>query len=61
MGLSLIVSFLVMLVIAGVVLYLINTRIPMDGTIKNIINVVVIILVIVWLLHKFGLFQYIHL
>jgi formate hydrogenlyase subunit 4 len=50
------ISILIALVIAGVVLWLINTYIPMDGKIKKILNVVVVIIVIVWLLSVFGVF-----
>ena len=39
----------------GVILWLINKYIPMQGTIKNILNAVVVIVVIVWLLKVFGL------
>ena len=42
------------LIVVGVVLWLINTYIPMQGTIKKILNVVVIIVVILWLLYGFG-------
>jgi hypothetical protein len=49
------VSILITLVIIGVVLWLINTYIPMDGKIKTILNVVVVIVVILWLLSAFGL------
>lgn len=48
-------SVLIGLVIVGVVLWLINTYIPMDGKIKKILNVVVVIFVILWLLSAFGL------
>ncbi|MDR3670656.1 MAG: hypothetical protein P4L36_07425 [Holophaga sp.] len=48
-------SHLVMvLVVVGVLLWLINTYIPMQSTIKRIINVVVIICVIFWVLSAFG-------
>jgi hypothetical protein len=49
-------SLLLTLIIVGVLLWLINTYIPMDGKIKKILNVVVVILVIVWLLGTFGVF-----
>jgi hypothetical protein len=49
-------SILIALVIAGVVLWLINTFIPMDGKIKQILNVVVVIMIIAWLLNVFGVF-----
>ncbi len=43
------------LVVIGVVLWLINTYIPMQGTIKMILNWVVVIAVIIWLLYGFGI------
>ena len=46
------------LIIAGVLLWLVNNYIPMDSKIRNILNVVVVIVVIVWLLNVFGLFVY---
>ena len=42
------------LVVVGVLLWLLNTYVPMDGKIKNIINVVVVIVVVIWLLQAFG-------
>ena len=42
------------LVVVGVILWLINTYIPMQGTVKKILNIVVVIVVILWLLHGFG-------
>jgi len=42
-------------VVVGLILWLINNYIPMDGTIKMILNVVVVIAVILWLLSVFGL------
>lgn len=49
-----ILSVLIILIVVGVVLWLINTYIPMDGKIKKILNVVVVIVVILWLLNVFG-------
>ena len=48
------IGIIVTLVVIGLVLYLIDL-IPMDGTIKQIIRIVVIIAVVVWLLQSFGL------
>jgi len=48
------VSLVVVLVIVGVILWLINSYIPMDAKIKKILNVVVVIVVIIWLLQAFG-------
>jgi hypothetical protein len=42
------------LIVVGVVLWLINTYIPMEPRIKSILNAVVIIVVILWLLSVFG-------
>jgi hypothetical protein len=52
-----ILTILLVLVVVGVILWLVNTYIPMDGKIKSILNVVVVILVIIWLLQAFGLFS----
>ncbi|MGA2407190.1 MAG: Thivi_2564 family membrane protein [Bacteroidales bacterium] len=51
-------TILVVLIVAGVLLWLVNNYIPMDRRIKNIFNVVVVIVVIVWLLKVFGIFNY---
>jgi hypothetical protein len=48
------ISLLVTLVVIGVLLWLVNTYIPMDGKIKKILNIVVVICVVVWLLFAFG-------
>jgi hypothetical protein len=46
----------VMILIAvGVLLWLVNSYIPMAGSIKSILNAVVVIVVVVWLLNIFGL------
>ncbi len=50
------ITIIIVLVIVGVILWLVNTYIPMDRKIKTILNVVVVILVILWLLRSFGLF-----
>jgi hypothetical protein len=48
------ITLVIVLVVVGVVLWLINSFIPMQSTIKKILNVVVIIVVILWLLSAFG-------
>ena len=50
-------TIILVLIVAGVLLWLVNSYIPMDGTIRKILNVVVVIVVIVWLLKVFGLFN----
>jgi Fe2+ transport system protein B len=49
------INLVIILAVVGVLLYLINTYIPMQSTIKRIINIVVIIAVVIWLLSVFGI------
>jgi membrane-bound ClpP family serine protease len=49
------VQLVIVLVIVGVILWVINSFIPMQSTIKTILNVVVVIGVIIWLLSVFGI------
>jgi hypothetical protein len=49
------INVVITLVVIGVVLWLINTYIPMQATIKTILNWVVVIAVIIWLLYGFGI------
>ena len=52
-----VLTILIVLIVVGVLLWLVNSYIPMDRKIKNILNAVVVILVVVWLLKVFGLFD----
>jgi len=52
------IGLIVTLIVIGVLLWCGNTYIPMDGKIKNIINIVVVICVVLWLLNVFGLLSY---
>lgn len=51
-------TILLVLVITGVVLYLINSFIPMDANIKRILNIVAIIFLIIWLFKVTGAFNF---
>jgi hypothetical protein len=51
-------TILIVLIVAGLLLWLVNNYIPMDSKIKNILNVVVVVVLIVWLLKVFGVFVY---
>lgn len=55
------ISLLVFLVIVGVLLYAIERVIPMDGSIKLICRVVILLFVLFYLLKSFGLLSGIHL
>ena len=45
----------IILIVVGVGLWLVNSYIPMQATIKKILNAVVVIAVVLWLLNVFGL------
>jgi hypothetical protein len=49
------INIVVVLVVVGVVLWLINSFIPMAGSIKSILNIVVVIAVAVWVLKAVGM------
>ncbi len=52
------ISLIITLMLVGILLWAINTYIPMDPNIKQIMNVVVVIVLIIWLLQVFGVLQY---
>jgi len=49
------INLVIVLLVVGVLLWLVNTYIPMDRKIKNIVNIVVVIVVVLWLLQVFGI------
>lgn len=49
------ITLIVTLIVVGVLLWLVNTYIPMDRKIKSILNAVIVIAVILWLLSAFGI------
>jgi len=49
------VGIVVVLVVVGLILWLINTYIPMAGGIKSLLNIVVFVFMLIWLLQVFGL------
>ena len=49
------VQIVVTLVVAGLVMWLINTYIPMAAAIKSLLNLVVFVVLLIWLLQTFGL------
>jgi hypothetical protein len=48
------IQVLIVLIVVGVLLWLVNTYIPMQSAIKSILNGVVVIVVVLWLLNVFG-------
>ncbi|HAH26219.1 MAG TPA: hypothetical protein DCL77_21055 [Prolixibacteraceae bacterium] len=51
-------TVIIVLIVVGVLLWLVNTFIPMQGTIKRILNVVIVIVLVIWLLNVFGVLNY---
>ncbi len=49
-----ILTIIIVIMVVGVLLWLINSYIPMQRTIKNILNAVVVIVLVIWLLKVFG-------
>jgi hypothetical protein len=51
------IQLLEVLIVVGVLLWLVNRFIPMQSSIKSILNGVVVIAVVLWLLNVFGMFH----
>lgn len=51
------IQLVMVLVVVGVLLWLVNSFIPMQSSVKKILNVVVVIALVLWLLNVFGLFS----
>jgi hypothetical protein len=47
-------NIIVFLIVVGVLLWAVNNYIPMDGKIKQILNIVVVVGVVIWLFDAFG-------
>ena len=52
------ITIVLTICVVGVILWLINRFIPMQGQIKGILNGVVVIVLVVWLIKVFGLLHY---
>jgi len=53
-------TVLITIVAAGVLLWLVNRFIPMQGQIKSILNGLVVIVLVIWIANLFGLFQHLN-
>ena len=47
------ITIVITLIVVGVLLWLVNTYIPMDPKIKQVLNVLVVICVVLWILNLF--------
>ena len=52
------ITIVLTLIVVGIMLWLTNTYIPMDGKIKKVLNIVVMVVVVLWLLNVFGVWNY---
>jgi hypothetical protein len=48
-------NIVAILVVVGLMMWIINTYIPMAGAIKGLLNVVVLVVVLIWILQTFGI------
>lgn len=53
-------TIFIILIVVGVILYLVNKYVPMDGKIKTILNWAIVIIVIIWLVKASGLWNYLN-
>jgi len=49
------IDIVLVLIVVGLILWLVNTYVPMAGGIKSLLNVVVFVVVLIWVLQVFGL------
>lgn len=52
------ITVVLVIIVVGVLLWLVNAYLPLQPAIKNILNAVVIIALVVWLLKAFGVWHY---
>jgi hypothetical protein len=50
-----ILTIILVIVLVGVLLWALNSFVPMDPKVRSILNIVVVLLLIIWLLQAFGL------
>ncbi len=53
-------TVLITIVAAGLLLWLVNRFIPMQGQIKSILNGLVVIVLVLWIANLYGLFQHLN-
>jgi len=51
------INLIVVLVVIGLVMYLVNTYIPMSAGMKKLLNIAVVVVVVIWLLKLLGIFD----
>lgn len=51
-----ILALIIAIVVVGLILWAINSFIPMEARVKQILNIVVIVLLVIWILKALGVF-----
>jgi len=54
------ITLVITLIVVGALLWLLNPYIPMNGKIKKVLNIVVMVVVVLWLLNVFGVWGHLH-
>jgi len=52
-------TIVLVIVVVGILLWLANSYLPMAESIKKLLNIVVVVVMVIWLLKVFGLWDYI--
>lgn len=51
-------TLVLVIVVVGVLLWAINRFLPMEGSVKQLLNIVVLVCLVIWVLSAFGLFHH---
>ena len=52
MELGFLITVIIVIIIVGLILWLVNSFLPIDARFKQILNVIVVVLLIIWILVK---------
>ncbi|MGD0832040.1 MAG: Thivi_2564 family membrane protein, partial [Terracidiphilus sp.] len=53
------INVVITLMVVGILMWLVNYYVPMQGAIKGILNAVVVIVMVLWIVNVFGLYHYV--
>jgi uncharacterized BrkB/YihY/UPF0761 family membrane protein len=54
-----VIQLVITLIVLGLIMWLVNTYIPMPPPVKTVINVVIVLAICLWLLSAFGIGNYV--
>jgi len=52
------IGLIITLVVIGLIMWAVNTYVPMSAGLKKVLNIAVVVIVILWLLKVLGAFAY---